>query len=310
MNWVYKIQQAIDYIECNLENKINVEKVAQAIMYSPTPLQYLFNAMTGYSVGEYIRFRRLDCAVIDLVDRNLSVTETAFKYHYETVEAFSKAFKREYGVSPSKFTKDHLCYRKFAPIKIDFNLTGGYDMTKNFMSELKSDKLVETLNFNGVVFEVMERPEVLWVGTLEYETETEKHPDMAALRRFQDLCSAAPKVDRINPDWTGDITLNIHNNTPETPFGVMYGQETYSAESQDGRYDIYSQPSGLYMRILNDEKAAALFNKDKCENHELIGYIRRKAAPQNGYQIPNNIDLTVEYNNSGISYVYVAVEKK
>ena len=120
----------------------------------------------------------------------------------------------------------------------------------------------------------------------------------------------APKIDRINPDWTGDITFNIHKATPETPFGVMYGQETYSAESQDGRYDIYSQPSGLYMRILNDEKAAALFNKDKCENHELIGYIRRKAAPQNGYQIPNNIDLTVEYNNSGISYVYVAVEKK
>jgi len=127
MNWVHKIQQAIDYIECNLENKINAEKVAQAIMYSPIPLQYLFNAMTGYSVDEYIRFRRLDCAVIDLVDRNLSVTETAFKYHYETVEAFSKAFKREYDVSPSKFTKTHLCYRKFAPIKIDFNLTG--DMT-------------------------------------------------------------------------------------------------------------------------------------------------------------------------------------
>jgi len=85
MNWVYKIQQAIDYIECNLENKINVEKVAQTIMYSPTPLQYLFRAITGYCVGEYIRFRKLDCAVIDLVDRNLSVTETAFKYHYETV---------------------------------------------------------------------------------------------------------------------------------------------------------------------------------------------------------------------------------
>jgi len=66
-------------------------------------------------------------------------------------------------------------------------------MTKNFMSELKNDKLVETIIFNGAVFEVMERPEVLWGGTLEYETETVKHPDMVALRRFQELCSVLRK---------------------------------------------------------------------------------------------------------------------
>ena len=298
MNWVYKIQQAIDYIEYNLENKINVEKVAKAIMYSPTPLQYLFSAMTGYSVGEYIRFRRLDCAVIDLVDRNLSVTETAFKYHYETVEAFSKAFKREYDVSPSKFTKAHLHYRKFAPIKIDFNLTGGYDMSQNFMSELKNDKLVETISFNGAVFEVMERPETSWVGTLEqkYDTEFERLCD-TALRRFQELSPQAPKLDRINPGWVADITFNMHKNTEDTPYGVMYAQETYSAESQDERYDIYAQPSGLYMRIRNDNQAAALFGKEKCENHELIGYIRRKAAPQNGYRVRSGLDLTVEIHN-------------
>ena len=137
MNWVHKIQQAIDYIECNLEEKISVDEVARAVMYSPVPLQYLFSAMTGYSVGEYIRFRRLDCAVNDLFDNKLSVTETAFKYQYETVEAFSKAFKRAYSVSPSKFTKTNSRYRKFAPIKINFNLTGGFNMEKNFIMGLR-----------------------------------------------------------------------------------------------------------------------------------------------------------------------------
>ena len=92
MNWVYKIQKAIDYIESNLTEKLSVDEVAKAAIYSPTPFQYLFSAMTGYSVGEYIRFRRLSCAADDLADNKLSVTDAAFKYQYETVEAFSKLY--------------------------------------------------------------------------------------------------------------------------------------------------------------------------------------------------------------------------
>jgi AraC-like DNA-binding protein len=49
----------------------------------------------------------------------LSVTEAAFKYQYETVEAFSKAFKRMYDIPPSKLTKTDSHYRRFAPIKIN-----------------------------------------------------------------------------------------------------------------------------------------------------------------------------------------------
>jgi len=136
LNWVYKIQKAIDHIECNLTEKLSVDEVAKAVMYSPTPFQYLFSAVTGYSVGEYIRFRRLSCAADDLFDDKLSVTETAFKYQYETVEAFSKAFKKIYDVSPSKFTKIDSNYHKFAPINIKFNLSGGFSMAKNFIPNL------------------------------------------------------------------------------------------------------------------------------------------------------------------------------
>jgi len=136
LNWVYKIQKAIDHIENHLTEKLSVDDVAKAAIYSPTPFQYLFGAVTGYSVGEYIRFRRLSCAADDLADSKLSVTDTAFKYQYETVEAFSKAFKRAYDVSPSKFTKTNSNYHKFAPINICFSLTGGFSMAKNFIPNL------------------------------------------------------------------------------------------------------------------------------------------------------------------------------
>lgn len=136
MNWIEKIQAALDYIEKNLLNNITIETVGKAIHYSPSSFQYLFRAVTGYTVGEYIRFRRLSCAVDELEKGKLSVTEISFKYGYETVEAFSKAFKRLYGVSPSKLTKSNSRYFRFAPIKIEFNLKGGFGMAKNYIPGL------------------------------------------------------------------------------------------------------------------------------------------------------------------------------
>lgn len=136
MNWVDKIQEAIEYIEQNLLEEITIESVGKAINYAPSSFQNLFSAITGYSVGEYIRFRRLSCAIDDLADDKLSITEISLKYGYETVEAFSKAFKRLFNCSPSKYLKSNSCYQKFNSIKIDYRLWGGFGMAKNFIPNL------------------------------------------------------------------------------------------------------------------------------------------------------------------------------
>lgn len=133
MNWVLKIQEAINYIENNLLEEVNIEMVGKAINYSPSSFQQLFSAITGYSISEYIRLRRLSCAANELLENKCSVTETAFKYGYDTVESFSKAYKRLHGYSPSKTS---LYIKKFDPIKIDFRLNGGFDMSSNFIPTL------------------------------------------------------------------------------------------------------------------------------------------------------------------------------
>jgi AraC-like DNA-binding protein len=136
MNWINKIQEAIDYIEKDLLEDITVESVGKAINYAPSSFQNLFSAVTGYSIGEYIRFRRLSCAVEDLAEDKLSITDISFKYGYETVEAFSKAFKRLFHCSPSKYLKSNTYYPKFNPININFRLYGGFCMAKNFIPGL------------------------------------------------------------------------------------------------------------------------------------------------------------------------------
>ena len=181
--------------------------------------------------------------------------------------------------------------------------------------DTQHERIVETIPLNGAVFDVVERPETLWVGTISYAKNNRDDPNFkGCLKRFQKLCAIAPKEDLINPDWDADISFNFIKRTGNAPKGVMYGLETYSAAKQDKRYDLYTQPSGLYMRIRNDERAAALFGREKCANYMLIDYITGTAAPQNGYQLRSDIDLSVEYhsgNHDGNDkwYIYVAVEK-
>ena len=138
MIWIEKIQEAINFIEQNLFEQINAETVGKAINYSTSSFSNFFSAVTGYSVGEYIRFRRLSIAAEQLVCKDISsVTEVALECGFETVEAFSKAFKRFFGYSPSQFAESESKYRKFAPISINFSLEGGFSMTRNFIPGLQ-----------------------------------------------------------------------------------------------------------------------------------------------------------------------------
>jgi len=137
MNWVAKIQEAILFIETNLFSEITLESVGKAVNYSPSAIQNVFSAVTGYSIGEYIRFRRLSCSVDDLADGQFSVTEVASKYGYETSEAFSKAFKRLFDSPPTKYVKSDANHHRFNAIKIDFKLTGGFSMTRNLIPGLQ-----------------------------------------------------------------------------------------------------------------------------------------------------------------------------
>jgi len=131
--WIDKIQQAIDFIEGSLFGPINAEAVGRAINYAPSSFSNFFSAVTGYSVGEYIRFRRLSEAAQRLARGSTSVTDMAFECGYETVEAFSKAFKRFTGCAPSQAARSGSKFRRFTPITIHFSLKGGFGMTRNLI---------------------------------------------------------------------------------------------------------------------------------------------------------------------------------
>lgn len=134
MSWVDKVREAIAYIEDNLFEPISAESVGKAINYAPSSFSNIFSAITGYSIGEYIRFRRLSWAASELEKGKQSVTELAIECRYETVEAFSKAFKRLFGYPPSRIADSG--YHSFSPISIEFKLSGGFTMRRNLIPDL------------------------------------------------------------------------------------------------------------------------------------------------------------------------------
>lgn len=92
MDWMQGIQKAIDYIEENITEKINYEKVAKCAYSSSFHFQKVFGIICGFTLGEYIRKRRLTLAGYDLLNKQVKVIDVAFKYGYETPESFSVRF--------------------------------------------------------------------------------------------------------------------------------------------------------------------------------------------------------------------------
>ncbi|PYZ97686.1 AraC family transcriptional regulator [Alteribacter lacisalsi] len=102
MQWVDSLRRMIEYIEETLPYPVSVEEAAKAAHVSPAHLQRAFSVLTGVSVGEYVRRRRLTIAAEDLSRGTERIIDVAYKYGYETPESFAKAFRRQHGITPKE----------------------------------------------------------------------------------------------------------------------------------------------------------------------------------------------------------------
>ncbi len=120
------------------------EEIANEVYMSPFYLQKGFKLMTGYSITEYIRNRRLYLAALEVIRAEDKIIDIAYKYGYDTPESFTKAFYRFHGLNPSQLKHDVDNIKVFLPLKITINIQGGNNM----------DYVVEKMkNFKVIGFE-------------------------------------------------------------------------------------------------------------------------------------------------------------
>lgn len=103
MDNILRIQKSIEYIEENLKEKLKLDSLAKKAFFSEFHYHRLFHSIVGEPVMEYIRKRRLTEAAKELVNSEKSISYIALDYQFSSSEAFSRAFKRMYGISPREF---------------------------------------------------------------------------------------------------------------------------------------------------------------------------------------------------------------
>ncbi len=127
MEWISGIQRAIDYIESHLTDEIDFEEAARETYSSSFHFQRVFSILCGFTLGEYVRMRRLSMAASDIVNTDEKVIEIAMKYGYDSPESFTRAFTRFHGVSPSE-AKRGAVVKSFSRLSVKLTLTGGTTM--------------------------------------------------------------------------------------------------------------------------------------------------------------------------------------
>ena len=128
MDWITGIQTSLNYIEEHLSEKIDYETVAAVCYSSSYHFQRVFGILCGYTVGEYIRFRRLSLAGAELRAGDAKVIDVALKYGYDNPDSFARAFKLFHGVPPSRARGRSVPLRSFPRLVLKNNLKGGLVM--------------------------------------------------------------------------------------------------------------------------------------------------------------------------------------
>ncbi len=128
MDWIKIIENALRYIEENLSGELTVGRIAEKVNISPFYFQKGFSMLCGYSVGEYIRMRRLSVAGSELVTSDNKVIDLALKYGYDSPDSFTKAFTRFHGSTPTDVRRKGALLKSFAPLHIKIILDGGNTM--------------------------------------------------------------------------------------------------------------------------------------------------------------------------------------
>lgn len=135
MEWLGSINRAIEYIEENLLDEISVEDVSARVYSSYSNFSRIFYLVTGITIGEYIRNRRMSLAGRELSLNGTKIIDIALKYHYDTPESFSKAFSRFHGIAPSDAKKQPAALKFFYPLTINISVQGGFSMAHRLIDE-------------------------------------------------------------------------------------------------------------------------------------------------------------------------------
>ena len=260
-----QLNSAIEYIEQNLSDEIDLEKAAQLACVSKDSLLRFFSYITGMTLNEYIRRRRLTVACDDLRQTQEKIIDISVKYGYESADAFSRAFSKQHGVTPTEFRKFGGSLKIYPPATFEIIVKGAKEMN----------------------FRIIELKDTYVYGvSKQYEGQGYRNHEELRHSMWASDCDNVPGL-LCEGDW------NQHGNTAYD--GVWYGiwqDGKYmiareKADTKTDRLEVCKIPAGTYA-VFKTECGGLAWE----EFPKLFGLIFNSWLPESRYR--QKCDLAIE----------------
>lgn len=280
MDWINRLNNAIDYIEEQLEADIDYEQLGRIACCSAYHFQRMFGYMAGMSLSEYIRRRRMSLAAAELQSGSKKIIDVAAKYGYDSPTAFNRAFQSVHGFAPSRAKALGQTIKSFPPIRFQITVKGVTQM------EYRIEKK-EAFRIVGV--------------SIPIEKEIEKN--------FQTV----PEFwGRTAQDGTVDKLCRLMNSQPMGVLGVC------DTSAEDWRYIIAvatTSDAGEFEEYTVPAFTWAVFPGEGVNTsiQQLEQRILTEWLPTSGYEYANGPDVEVYINpdpQNAKYEVWIPVTKK
>lgn len=290
MDWITGISKAIDYIEEHITEPTDYARAAKEACSSPFNFQRVFALLCGYTLGDYVRMRRLALAGEELLSTDVKVIDVALKYGYDSPESFSRAFTRFHGVSPSAVRKG-AAIRSFSRICVKLILTGGSIMEYRIEKKQAAKIICRRREFTkpGDDYTNREIPE-FW-------------NECGRDGSIQKLCGYI----KDSAQFKG--LLGVCFSTEMTDSGFPYGiGAEYDGESDPQDFEIVEIPAYTYAVFTMRGKMPDAFR-------ETYRKICTEFFPQSGYEYGNGVEIeaypSADVQNPDYSCeIWIAVKPK
>jgi len=267
------MNNALAYMEANLDGEISTEKAAQLACCSQYHFQRMFSYIIGVPLSEYIRRRRITKAALDL-QRGDKVIDVALRYGYDSPTAFNRAFQALHGISPSAAQKPDTVLKAFPRVSFQITVKGVSEMD----------------------YRIVEKEAFRAVGV-----RTHLSADMEE------------NFKNITPFWqdtiTAGLTKEIAGLMNAEPFGLL-GVSACNESGTDGYYYICVAtdapvPPGMF-EVNVPKYTWAIFpgSGNPTNIKELHKRIFSEWLPTSGYEWADTLDVEVYLNDDPVDMKY------
>lgn len=269
MNYYEELNKVIEKIEENLKEKINYKDLAKIIGTSSYTLQRIFVFLTGITLTEYIRKRRLSRAAEELLSTDIKIIDLAIKYQYDSPISFSNAFKKMHGISPQNLRKNKLTIKAFPKIEFKPTIETIEELEYRIINSEKQ-------KFYGKTTGIIQKNNSKAIEDLYNKSRNEKVIDFIINNSDGKELYYGASIDIYEKDLTNKMQYYILGKKPRKDFvTIEIPKSTWACFklSSKEQIDILKLYNTIYTKWLPSSKYAEILNypqleiyyEDKCE---------------------------------------------